>query len=198
MTMTDTDIGTFAVDEYVPEDADIDCAVPGPLARVDQLRRELAESINALVTDAEQRIADIDAELTGLQGRRKAVADELREYRAELARLTGVPQRPARPSGTSAPKTGAFACKHCDRTFPTQQGLTMHNTRTHKLEAARAASPARPALSSTRSVYRCGELVDGEPCGKEVLNLADLSHHTLTEHRRQPMPAEKILVTPDR
>ena len=194
--MTDTDIGTFAVDEYVPEHADIDCAVPDPLARVDELRRQLAESITALVTDAEQRIADIDADLAGLQERRKAVADELREYRAEHARLTGVPTRSQRASGT--PKTGEFACRHCERTFPTKQGLTMHNTRSHKLEAARAASPSRPALSSTRSVYRCAEMVDGDPCGKEVINLADLSHHTLTEHRRQPQPAEKILVTPDR
>jgi len=48
-------------------------------------------------------------------------------------------------------------------------------------------------------VYRCGELdVEGTWCGSEFRNPADLSHHTLTAHRRQPPAGEKILVTPER
>ncbi len=160
-----------------------------PATRIEQLKRQLAEELKAVLRDAQGRLDEIDAQIDALAGKRREVADETKAHRAELARLTG--ERPAPKSSA----TGEHACKHCDRTFPTKQGLSMHNTRSHKadIKLVRASAPSS-STSSSRTVFRCGEV----DCGSEFRAPADLSHHTLTVHRRQPTQAEKILVTPDR
>lgn len=181
--MTDTDITANVPLELVAE---------GPLDAIAALKQQLADAITDLVDDADHRLGDIDAQIADLQAARKQLVDEVRSHRADLARVTG--DRPDKKP-TAVP-TGDHQCKHCERSFPTKQGLTMHNTRSHKL--ATLARPAAAPTASTRTVYRCGEIAGSVACGHEVKNLSDLSHHVLVEHRRQPTAAEKILVTPDR
>lgn len=174
--------------------------VPDAPSRIDELKQQLAFEYEALIATLDLAVQNLDDQIATLTEERKAAVELLRSHRRDLERLTG--ERPVSPERDTS--SGQFPCPYpgCDRTFGSKQGVAMHNTRAHKPATTGRQSADRPMPStSTRSVYRCGEVgvgADADPCGHEVRSLSDLSHHTLTAHRRQPTPAEKILVTPDR
>lgn len=181
--MTDTITGpeTPDVDELDPSEA-VD-PLHEPETRLDELKRQLAAEYERVIEAKANELDELTEQLDTLTARKKSISDEVRTLRADIARLTGQ-RAPA--------EQGEYRCKvpDCGRTFGTQQGLRMHTTRSHKTTPTKP-SDAPSSGSSSRTVYRCGD------CDTELAALKDLSHHTLTEHRRQPVPGEKILVTPD-
>jgi hypothetical protein len=211
--MTDTTITPLHVEE---EEVHIDVAfdrnaaetievIDGDTDRIAQLKHQLTVEISARIGAVEAHLETIDQELAELTDLRRRVAARLKELNGELERITG--DRTSKPERPATSET-SFPCPEpsCGKTFVSKQGASTHHTRSHKKAATptlTAVPPPAPvakptAAAATRTVYRCGELIGDGVCGHEVRNPADLSHHTLTAHRRQPTPGEKILVTPDR
>ena len=104
----------------------------GPGDRVEELKRQLAAEYEQLIEAAEARLELLDRQIADLTEKRKQTADDLRAHRRDVERLTG--ERPDTSTGKAA---GEFECKvpGCGKSFGTKQGLTMHNTRTHKPDA---------------------------------------------------------------
>lgn len=186
-------------DNVVTEDPAFPSPPTPPVDRVAELKRELAAELSKRIQAVETDLAYADSELDRITNHRKQLTGTLRDLNAELQQLTGdraTKQREQRAAGKT------FPCDQCDRVFDTPQGRGRHRATVHPPAAGKAApqaAAARPSPHATgRTVYRCGELVGDGSCGSEFRNPADLSHHTLTAHRRQPTAGEKILVTPDR
>ena len=179
---------------------------PSPASRIEELTAELAAELVRLISAAEERLMAIDQQIDALTHTRRLIAEEVRTHRATRARLLG--EKPDKKPTSTSSDAKTYPCDQCDRVFDTPQGRGRHRATIHPPTTGKAAPQpaapqpvaARPSPNAIgRTVYRCGELAgDGTSCGSEFRNPADLSHHTLTAHRRPPTAGEKILVTPER
>lgn len=102
--------------------------------------RALGAKISGLLTDLTVRLADEqaarDAEVKQ-EKEQAAVKARIAELEAELTKLKGKRSKPAETRNITQPRApGAFPCTSCDRTFQSPHGLGVHKGRSHQAAVA--------------------------------------------------------------
>lgn len=142
---------------------------------------------------ATEEIEGLEARLVELLDERlEALVDDIANLEAVLAADKAELKRLTRRRLALVPSPAAEAAQHrcdvdeCGRTFASQQGLSMHKTRSHKP----AEAPA-PATDPTKP-YVC------ETCETPFRRESLLKQHTLNDHNRPATDAERTPIITSR
>lgn len=130
------------------------------MSRSEELQQQLIEALEEDAGSLRAEIEQLDVELDQIKAQRTGKVTALNDVVSRL-RVLGVRQQSA-PALAQAQEY-ENQCRHCTRSFPTKQGLTMHNTRSHPDMRLTRSAPAVPAPS------------DPEPTlGEHVPKLVDM------------------------
>lgn len=146
---------------------------------IDEARAKVLQAEELLVA-VEGAIARLSAHLLGLEKEASQIDLMLRNGHQPEPTVGGEHDTEAAP--------GVHVCELCDRTFPSLNGLKIHQGRQHRMPMP---PPSEPAIEVVETIeqhvrgYHCTDC----PVGFE--RLSDMKAHTHAEHDRGPTPSER-------